>query len=337
MEYDESGNLTKRTNPKGAFTEFSYKDGLLDKIVDEFGEETLIRYDKWLNITEAGDSRGNITRYEYDRLGRCTKVINAKGAVQERKYDLLGRIVEVSDFDGNHIELTYDGIDNLLCYKDNHQRVEYAYEGMWKLMRRKDERGVLFFEYDNEERLRSVLNEGGERYRFTLDPAGRVIEEIGFDKAVRSYVLDRAGRVIKETLPSGKFKEYRYDKSGRVTRVSHGWDEEEVHTYSYYASGRLQEAVNEHATVSFKYDNMGLPTEERSNEHVIKRTFDKHGLIATLKSSMGADLVYNRNEFGELVDFSAHQTEGDLSFNSRHHYDNLGLEIERMMPSRSEI
>ena len=332
MEYDEAGNLTKRTNPKGAFTEFSYKDGLLDKIVDEFGVETLIRYDEWLNITEAGDSRGNITRYEYDRLGRCTKVINAKGAVQERKYDLLGRIVEVSDFDGNHIELTYDGIDNLLCYKDNHQKVEYAYEGMWKLMRRKDERGVLFFEYDNEEQLRSVLNEGGERYRFTLDPAGRVIEEIGFDKAVRSYVLDRAGRVIKETLPSGKFKEYRYDKAGRVTRVSHGWDEEEVHTYSYYASGRLQEAVNEHATVSFKYDNMGLPTEERSNEHVIKRTFDKHGLIATLKSSMGADLVYNRNEFGELVDFSAHQTEGDLSFNSRHSYDSLGFEIERMMP-----
>ena len=34
----------------------------------------------------------------------------------------------------------------------------------------------------------------------------------------------------------------------------------------------LAEARNEHAIVSFRYDNMGLPVEERSNEHVIKRT-----------------------------------------------------------------
>ena len=32
--------------------------------------------------------------------------------------------------------------------------------------------------------------------------------------------------------------------------------------------------------------NMGLPVEERSNEHVIKRTNDKSGQIATLTSSI---------------------------------------------------
>ena len=39
----------------------------------------------------------------------------------------------------------------------------------------------------------------------------------------------------------------------------------------------LAEARNEHAIVSFRYDNMGLPVEERSNEHVIKRTYDALG------------------------------------------------------------
>lgn len=175
--------------------------------------------------------------------------------------------------------LTYEGIDNLLTYKDDHQEVEYGYEGMWKLTRRKDARGVICFLHDREERLLEIINEKGEHYAFAMDAAGNVLQEEGFDGGVRKYVRDRAGRVIKETLPSGKFKEYEYDKCGRVTRVTHDYNKAEEQTYDYYASGRLAEARNEHAIVSFRYDNMGLPVEERSNEYVIRRTYDKAGHI----------------------------------------------------------
>ena len=75
-----------------------------------------------------------------------------------------------------------------------------------------------------------------------------------------------------------------------------------------------------------------LPVEERSNEHVIKRTYDKAGQIATLTSSLGADLTYERNEFGELTCFSAGQAEAPGRFESRHEYDSLGFELERMLP-----
>ena len=228
--------------------------------------------------------------------------------------------------------LTYDGIDNILAYKDDHQEVEYGYEGMWKLTRRKDARGVICFLHDREERLLEIINEKGEHYAFAMDGAGNVLQEEGFDGGVRKYVRDRAGRVIKETLPSGKFKEYEYDRCGRVTRVTHDYDKAEEQTYDYYASGRLAEARNEHAIVSFRYDNMGLPVEERSNEHVIKRTYDKSGQIATLTSSLGTDLTYERNEFGELTCFSAGQAEAPGRFESRHEYDSLGFELERMLP-----
>ena len=228
--------------------------------------------------------------------------------------------------------LTYDGIDNLLTYKDDHQEVEYGYEGMWKLTRRKDARGVICFLHDREERLLEIINEKGEHYAFAMDGAGNVLQEEGFDGGVRKYVRDRAGRVIKETLPSGKFKEYEYDRCGRVTRITHDYDKTEEHIYGYYASGRLAEARNEHAIVSFRYDNMGLPVEERSNEHVIRRTYDKAGQIATLTSSLGADLAYERNEFGELTCFSAGQAEAPGRFESRHKYDSLGFELERMLP-----
>ena len=80
-------------------------------------------------------------------------------------------------------------------------------------------------------------------YHFELDAAGHVVREQGFDREYRSYQRDRAGRVIRETLPSGKFKEYEYDKCGRVTRITHDYDKVEEQTYSYYSSGRLQEAT----------------------------------------------------------------------------------------------
>ena len=78
--------------------------------------------------------------------------------------------------------------------------------------------------------------------------------------------------------------------------------------------------------------NMGLPVEEQSNEHVIKRTYDKSGQIVTLTSSLGADLTYERNEFGEPTCFSAGQAEVPDRFESRHEYDSLGFELGRMLP-----
>lgn len=37
----------------------------------------------------------------------------------------------------------------------------------------------------------------------------------------------------------------------------------EEQAYNYHLAGRLQEAKNEHVLVSFRYDNLGLPVEER--------------------------------------------------------------------------
>ena len=77
-----------------------------------------------------------------------------------------------------------------------------------------------------------------------------------------------------------------YYKCGRVRRITHDYDKIEEQTYSYYSSGRLQEAVNEHARVSFRYNSLGLPVEEFCDEHLIERSSDKHGLIVSLRSSL---------------------------------------------------
>lgn len=111
-----------------------------------------------------------------------------------------------------------------------------------------------------------------------------------------------------------------YDSEERLLRVSNeNW-------------GRLATANNEHAQVQFRYDNMGLPVEERCNEHRILRSYDQQGQISSLTSSLGANLTYERNEFGELINFRAQQGETEGQFLSEHSYDSLGFELERMLP-----
>ena len=46
---------------------------------------------------------------------------------------------------------------------------------------------------------------------------------------------------------------------------------------------------------------LSIFVEERCDEHLVKRSYDKHGLIRSLQSSIGAQLSYERNEYGELI------------------------------------
>ena len=75
-----------------------------------------------------------------------------------------------------------------------------------------------------------------------------------------------------------------------------------------------------------------MPVEERCDAHLIERSYDKHGLIISLRSSLGAQLSYERNAYGELVCFRADEAETNARFTSEHQYDSLGFELERLLP-----
>ena len=333
--YDRSGNLVSRTNPEGAVTRMTYRNGAVASVKDPYGVVTRLAYDRFHNLTEASDSRGNTSLYGYDLLGRCVSVTNPKGAVQKREYDPVGRVVRVLDFDGNDIRLSYDGIDNLTEYRDNVQHVEYGYSGMWKLTRRRDHRGVVNFRYDREERLRRVTNERLQSYEFALDAVGNVTAEKGFDGAVRHYLRDRGGRVVRETLPSGTEREYGYDACSRVTRVSYPTADDPDQTYAYGLSGRLVQASRGESTVEFAYNSLGLPVRETADGNTILRTYDHTGRILTLDSTAGASLRYTRNGYGELEGFTAtggSDADGTGSWESAHRHDTLGFEVERILP-----
>ena len=330
-KYDHQGNVVKRINPEGAETQLKYSDGLLQEVIDALGNRTYLSYDQHNNVSEVSDSRGNITRYQYDAWGRCLQITNAKGAVQKRRFDLLGRVIEVSDFDGNQIELTYDGIDNLVHYKDSQKEVRYEYKGMWKLKSRSDHRGTTIFGYDSEEQLRSITNEKMEIHRFILDKVGNVVKEIGFDLSEKEYQRDLAGRVTRETLAGGKRKYYQYDGVGRVTRIENE-SQDEFQSYEYYPSGQLAKAINPNSEINFHYNKLGLLVREEQGEHFIEHRYNAIGQRLGLQSSKGADFELEHDQWGYIKQFKAKQNQNQ--WESTHEYDSLGFEIKRLLPGK---
>ena len=331
-KYDNLGNIIERTNPLGATSKMQYANGLLQKITDALGNTTILSYNAQYNITQVTDNQGNTTNYNYNNLGQCTQITNPKGAIQSRDFDAIGRIIQVADFDGNKIALTYDGIDNLINYKDSQQEVRYSYKGMWKLTKRTDKRGTTLYHYNTEEQLTQITNEKMLPYRFSLDNVGNVIEETGFDQETKYYQRDLAGRVTELTKPSGNTTQYSYDKASRITKIIHNNNKETKQTFAYNQAGQLVKATNKNSEVEFTRNILGLIETETVNGKSITNSYNKIGRRTNLQSSLGANINYHHDSFGNLANLTA--TKDNSKWEANYEYDTLGFELQRLLPGK---
>ncbi|MEX6688132.1 DUF6531 domain-containing protein [Danxiaibacter flavus] len=323
-EYDRQGNLITKINPLGAKTVYEYQDGLLEKTINAAGATTKFVYDREQNLVSIQTDDGAVTSYDYDTLGNCLAVINPNNAKQKRFFDLNGRIEKVIDFDGNVINLEYDGIANIISYRDNHKKIDYTYRGLWKLTSCREAGATIIFKYDTEEQLTKVINEHGLSYQFVLDSAGNVIEEIGFDQITRKYERNSAGWVTRLLKPGNRETIYDYDGCGRVTKVSYSDTKQE--TYKYRQDGELMQAINESAVVQFERNLLGDIIKETVNNEWIKNDYDLLQNRIKITSSLGANISHTYNKIGNVLRMEANGWQAGFR------YDNLGLEIERFLP-----
>ena len=323
-DYDERGNLIQRTNPLGATTEFEYTDGLLSSVIETAGAVTVMEYDADHNLTAYREDNGALSSYTYDRLGNCTTLINPNGRVRRQSFDLKGRLTRMNELDGNIRWFEYDGIDNLVHYRDDEKDVHYTYKGLWKLTSRTEAGSTIYWNYDTEQRLRKIVNEVGQAHTLDRDPAGNIVRDMSFDGVTYRYERNSAGWVTRLHRPGGKTTQYQHDSCGRVTTLLHSDGASEK--YSYRSDGRLMKAENETATVTFRYDAAGNILKETAGEEWVASTYDVVGNKVGLTSSRGADITQRFDKMGEVAEISAGDWRAEFSF------DLLGLETDRRLP-----
>ena len=351
FEYDKDGRLISSTNSEGANQSWVYNDdGTLQSSFDENGMETTytynenkmvesvtnakgdtvhLTYDKNCNLCQVTLPDGASSRWEYDNRGNCLSDTNPLGAVQRFHYDELNRLVRVNLADGNEIQLQYNAYDDVVHALDKQTEVAFEYTILGNLRSRTQGGRKVEFKYDTEERLESVTNEKSEIYQFERDLKGAIVKEVSFDKVTRTYERDLSGLVQKINRPDNRWTEYEYDQIGNIIRADYHdgtWD-----SFRYDKNGELIEAANQHTALRFERNPAGQVVKEWQDEHWIKSEFDELGNRLQVSSSLGANITIARDTMGQATCVKATQ-QGQSAWKAKYGYNELGLEIERMLP-----
>lgn len=337
-DYDERGNLTERTNPLGAATQFEYNDGLVKKITNPLGAATHLGYNNQCLLKEIILPNATRVAYNYDLLGRVITITAPNGNTLHRAYNLLGKATKVSQGNGNTTVIQYDSMGNAVQVGDRFTSVALRYNFFGDVKERRQGNTAIEFIYDTEGQLCHVLNEDNERYSFDLDEEGNVITETGFDGLTRRYLRNGAGQVVRTTLPDGHQQAYEYTAAGRIATVYYEKDGT-AETFGYDAMAQLTSAENKDAQVLLQRNLLGLIEAETSNGHTIASRYNLVNQRTGLQSSLGADisLQYNAgmNWLEQLTATSGHPklakgSEG-VAWQTQFVYNSWGQQTERHM------
>ena len=341
-ERNDQGDVTRRTDPDGHSTDYSYnKRGQLTQVwLPDHSCHRLVWNERG-QLLEEQLPNGGIKRYRYDDLGRKISQEDEHGALTQFEWNHVGRLVQIVLPSGDTRKYTYNSYGKITAERDelgHVTRYEYT-DGLHLISRRINADGSqVKYRYDNVRLLLTEIeNEVGETYRLQYHANGLIQQETGFDgqrtayvydlngnlqektehgddgsQLVTRYERDYAGRLVRKTLPDGNHVDYAYDRQGNLLSVEDGhW----ALAYEYDSQNRLTAEHQGWGTLRYGYDacgqlqNLRLPDNNR-----LTFNHDKGGHLATVELN-GETLTSHLFKAGQ-----EHQRQqGQLL--SHYHYD----------------
>jgi RHS repeat-associated protein len=260
FEFDDTGLLTRVTEPGGIETVFAYDDaGLLETRTNDRGAVETHAYDPLGRPTTLTDPASNDWLTSYDADGRIATTTDGEGQVTTYHYDDGGRLVELEPDSGPSITYTYSDAGRLSAMTDGNGTTEYGYDPVGRLT--STERGgrITTYGYDDAGRLAAVTYPGGAgTVEYDYDAAGRLETLTDWDERVTSYTYDAAGLLETETRPGDLVTTYTYDDLGRPATVTSTVDATEVLElgYAYDPNGNLASYTDDSGSATFTYDDL---------------------------------------------------------------------------------
>lgn len=356
--YDENGNMIQTRDARGHITEteydtrnravrvvhppvtdaksgdtvrpmsqtFYYPNGLVEKVVDPLGAETVTFYDNANRVqnvhaptTEVVNDDGqsepqyHVTIYSHDKAGNILTVTDPRSKTLTNFYDDLNRLEKTKDA---------EEIENIFAYDKAGNRTRV----------RDGKSNVTSFEYDAQNRLtRQTFYDGDED---ALDSqtlhyyhnALHKISQTDASNATTQFFYDVRDRLRVIQAPDFR-RVMTYDKTGRLlssqespsnpeTSVANVWD----------ALGRLEQEVSQGVTHAHGYDLAGNRVRsELGTGRVITTVYDALNRPETLAEG-GRHTVYGYDTAGRAL----HLTQGNGQ-TVRNTYDEMGRLTRRTL------
>jgi RHS repeat-associated protein len=221
QNYDLAGRVLTRTDAAGIATLYDYYDnGWLRQVSIPITQaqgnyaRTSYQYDKLGRLRFIQDANLHSTEFTYDEQGRQSQKIWPDRSFEEWKYDLTGNMTRHRLADGNANLYDYDSLNRLKTtnYFDG-KSVVFTYTLVGQRQAVQDWRGLTQYNYDNRDRVKSVIQPGGKQ------SVSYSYDERSLRSSITSIVTNTSN------VASSNAVSYTYDENSRLTGVnapSHG-------------------------------------------------------------------------------------------------------------------
>ena len=366
-EYDRRNRLIKETvdsNGLNTVTQYEYDNAdRLTKITDARNNDTVITYYDFGLAHVITDAEGYDTRLKWDALGNVARIERELTPDTNEfhdvslTYDGLSRLTSVTvDSNGLALQTTYEydnaggagcgcsGTRGLSLPKKKMdaagKATYYKYDPLLRLthiIQKVDDAGtngepddddvVTTYVYDDNTRVREVVNPEGEVTRSISDAAGRLSSRIvdpGGAHLETNYEYDGNGPAWTVTQPNGNITIYVYDAAGRRTGATDGIGL--IDTLSYDGNGRtLTYTDGEGNVTSNGYDAAGrLISVEDPNGETETYQYDNNGNLTRVIDREDRETKYEYDDLDRLTKVIEDEAAGGLKRITEYAYDGLG-------------
>lgn len=315
-DYDYRGNLISVKRPEGDVTSYVY-DGNdnLTEIHKAKGGIISYTYDACGNLNTEKDEAGSLKKYTYDCFGNVLSENNSNGIIQY-DYNLNDHIIRKqvnTKKTKEEYRYAYDKNDNLtgLSTYMNDKLKNYtsiSYDKCNNVKTVCDDKGAVFYSYDNDNRKSSISYQNGDKVSYEFDNNGNITsikspsKTYGYNynsfnevilkssgNITHAYDYDKLGRVINLWENGYVLENYSYDKVGNLstkalsivnnkTSLDYGTYYAEASKYTYDKNGRLvsqTDRVKSSSTYkNFEYDNDDNLIRESTSGKEIDYTYE---------------------------------------------------------------
>ncbi|XVO90118.1 RHS repeat-associated core domain-containing protein [Pseudomonas palleroniana] len=332
-ERNDQGDVTRRTDPAGHITDYSYNpSGQLTGVWYPDHSCHRLVWNERGQLLEEQLPNGAIKRYRYDDVGRQVAREDEHGALTQYQWDSVGRLVRVILPGGAYREYSYNPYGKITAERDelgHVTRYEYA-DGLHLISRRLNADGTqVKYRYDNVRLLLTAIeNEAGETYQLDYHPNGLIQQEIGFDGQRTAYAYDLNGNLLEKTEHgddgSQLVTRYERDHAGRLVRKTLA--DGKVVEYAYDRQGNLLSVDDGHWALAYEYDVQNRLTAEHQGWGTLRYGYDACGQLKHLRLPDNNRLVFNHDKGGHLstVELNGALLTSHLFKNGREHQRQQG-------------
>ncbi len=298
IQYDENGQLSRITQPNGAFIN--------------------AEYDNAHRLTTITDNLGNRIEYVLDAAGNRTleSTKDSTGLLKQqvqRVFNDLSRMTQLTDGVNNSIDYLYDSQGNNTSITDSlGDEAQFQFDALNRVMQMVDAAlGNVSYDYDGRDNLTKVTDQRGLETAYKVNGLNNNEELDSPETGLTRYTFDDAGNRISKTDARNVTVQYEYDALNRLTLIDYPGISLDTHLEyddGPFGKGKLTRMIDASGATIYSYDQIGnLISETRTignSSFTIAYNFDSSNQLQSITYPSGQVIEHQFDAFGRIKDIT---------------------------------